>query len=677
MRSRLVALYRGITRRRLVSGAAVTLAGVTVLLNLYVYFWVVRYTFAVYALRHGVGDTVFCDARGQPWFRLDEQRRDVHLDQISPHLRRAVIAVEDHRFYRHPGIDPLGIARAAFRNARAGRSTEGGSTITQQLARTLFLSNERTWARKSKEALAALILEQQLTKDQILELYLNRIYLSGGVYGVENISRRLLGKPARDVTLPEAALIAGLIRAPSALSPWSNPEGALSRMRVVLARMREEGFITPDQERSATAARPRILSWAEATSRHGYAKDYLRRTFREQHGEDNPANWKVYTTFLPELQEAAERAIERGLARAGRPGLQAALVALRTDSGDIVALAGGRDYSASQFNRAVRSRRQPGSAFKPFVFAAALERGYSPASVLSGLKNIAGQGPEEWIPRNAEGDVPDALTLREALLESNNRAAVVLQEKIGSGPVLRVAWDLGMRSQPDVPSLALGSGVVTPLELTAAYAVFPNGGWVVRPRCIIRAVDSDGGTAYRNEVQRRQVLSSGSAWQMVSMLSDVVERGTGASLRQMGIRFAVAGKTGTTNEFKDAWFAGFTPELAVGVWVGFDQPQTIAHNAYGARTALPIWADFIRSAARVIPPGHFRMPEGIREEQLCRVSYLRPMDDCPLYTEYFKPGDSIPSELCPVHSGNIRQLTRRAVEGIVTGLGRRLRSLFE
>ncbi|MGE5647643.1 MAG: transglycosylase domain-containing protein [Acidobacteriota bacterium] len=638
--------------------------------------WAARYWFAVHKLTLGVGDTVFYDARGRPWFRMDEQRRDVPLAQISPFLRKAVVAVEDHRFYKHGGIDLIGVARAVFRDVRSGGVVEGGSTITQQLARTVFLSNERTWGRKLKEAVLARMIEQQLSKDQILELYLNRVYLSAGVYGVENMSRRLYGKPARNVTLAEAALIAGLIRAPSALSPWSNLDGAVARSRVVLARMREVGLATPEAERSALAAVPRIQPYAVASAaRAGYAKEYLRQQFRDRFGGDHPPDWQVHTTFLPELQDMAERAVARGLARYPA-GLQAALVALDPQSGDVLALVGGRDFRSSAYNRAVRARRQPGSAFKPFVYAAALERGYSPVSVLTGLNGFVAGGPEEWSPQNAHGEAPDEMTLREALLESNNRASAALLQKISTKPVLRVAYDAGLRGLPDVPSLALGTGEATPLAMALGYAVFDNGGWAVRPRAIARVLDADGSTALDNAVERNRVLPAGVAFQMVSMLEDALGRGTGAGARSLGINFPAAGKTGTTDQFRDAWFVGFTPRMVAAVWVGFDQPATIGKNAYGARVAMPIWAAFMTQAARVVRPGEFRVPDGLRQEPLCRVSYLKPMRDCPVYTEYFKEGDSVPARLCPVHQGPLKQRAERAVEGVFSAIGRKLKGIF-
>jgi penicillin-binding protein 1A len=641
--------------------------------------WTMRQGWAVFKLRRGVGDTWFYSGDGRPWFRMDEQRRDVTLDEIAPDMRNAVIAVEDHRFYHHLGIDPIGLARAMSRNLRGSDRWEGASTLTQQLARTLFLSNKRTPARKAQEAIIALLLEQELSKRQILELYLNRIYLSGGVYGVETMSQNLFGKTASRLSLPEAALIAGLIRAPSALSPWSNYDGAIERRRVVLLRMREEGFITPAQEKAAAQVRPRIRPYPGATeSRHGYAKEFLRQQFRDRFGGDHPPDWSVRTTFAPDLQDAAERAVENGLRRFGKPDLQAALVAIDPATGDILALVGGRDFRQSQFNRAWRSRRQPGSAFKPFLYAAALARGYSPVSVLQGLSTIPPQGPDEWSPHNAHAQqTEDALTLRAALLESDNRAAALLQQQIGSRPVLRLASDVGLRDLPDVPSLSLGTGLVSPLELTAAFAAFPNGGFAVRPRAITQVVDADGGLAFDNPARQDRVVSDAVAFQMVSMMRDVLERGTGAAARTVyGVQFPAAGKTGTTDDFKDAWFVGFTSSTVAGVWVGEDQPATIGREAYGARYAMPIWADFIRAATRKRPAREFIPASEMQEVQMCRVSYLKPVEGCPTYTEYFKEGDDIPSALCPVHKGSVKQQIRRAVQGFFGSLGRKLKGIF-
>lgn len=639
--------------------------------------WLARQTYLVYKLRRGVGDTWFLAADGKPWFRLDEHRRDVPLAEIPQHVRDAFVAVEDHRFYRHIGVDPIALGRAVVHNLTSG-SAQGGSTLTQQLARTLFLSNQKTYGRKIREAVLALNIDAQLTKDQILELYLNRIYLSAGVYGVETMSRHLFGKPAKSLTIAEAALIAGLPRAPSTLSPWTNLEGARERSHVVLRRMREEGFITEAQQRAAERAQFKIRPYPGAIDpRHGYAKEYLRQQFRDTFGGDHPPDWEVRTTFVPALQDAAERAVSNGLRRFRARDLQAALVAIDPETGDILAMAGGRDFRQSQFNRAVRSRRQPGSAFKPFLYAAALDHGYSPVSVLSGLASIAPQGPDEWAPRNSDGRTPDAVTIREALIESNNRAATALQQRMGSRPVLRLASEVGMDDLPDVPSLSLGSGVVTPLELTTAFAAFPNGGYAVRPRAIESVTNEDGGAALQNDVVRERVISEQTAYQMVSMLSDVLDRGTASAARSWGVRFPAGGKTGTTNGFKDAWFVGFSSSLVVGVWVGFDKPETIASNAYGSRYALPIWSDFMRNAARLRPARAFEVPAGMHEMELCAVSYQRPVEGCPTYVEYLKDGDDAPGRLCTLHQGSIKQRVRRAVEGFFSGLGKKLKGIFD
>jgi 1A family penicillin-binding protein len=654
-------------------GAAVVVALVVVTV------WTGRHAWAIYKLNRGVGDTVFYDALGRPWFRLDEQRRDVPLERIATHFKDAVIAVEDHRFYLHPGIDPIALTRAVFYNIRSDDRSQGGSTITQQLARTLFLSNVRTYGRKIKEAGLAVLLEIFLSKKDILELYLNRVYLSGGIYGVETMSQRAFRKPAAQLTLAEAALLAGIIRAPAAYSPWDHLDAARRRSTVVLQRMREEGKITAAQERAAREAPIRIHPHPRVTNaRHGYAKDYLRQQFRNIYGGDNPPDWTVQTTFVPEIQDAAEAAVREGLRRIGVRDLQAALVAIDPATGNILAMVGGSDYATTTFNRAIRSRRQPGSAFKPFVYAAALEQGLSPVSTISGLRAIAIKAPEGvWIPRDERATEEDSMTLRAALLESNNAAAVLLQQQVGARPVLRLASDLGVRDQPNVPSLALGSGLVTPLDLTAAYAVFPTLGTRVRPRGLVSVQDASGAVIHQVHVEQEEVLEEAVAFQMVSMLQDVIDRGTGAAARRFGVTGSVAGKTGTTNDYHDAWFVGFSSSVVAGVWVGFDQPRRIRDGASGSRVALPIWSDFMRRTARRLPATRLEPPSGLRDEELCRMSYQRPVEGCPTYVEFFKEGDQVPGRLCPIHEGNLKQRARRVIEGFFGAIGRGLKGIFK
>ena len=639
--------------------------------------WTGRHAWAIYKLNRGVGDTVFHDASGRPWFRLDEQRRDVRFEEISTYFKDAVIAVEDHRYYLHPGVDPIALGRAVVYNLRS-TGTQGGSTITQQLARTLFLSNTRTYARKLKEAMLAVMLEIFLSKREILQLYLNRVYLSGGIYGVEAMSQKLLRKPASALTLAEAALIAGIIRAPASYSPWSRFDDARRRSFVVLQRMREEGKITAAQEEAARRARIRIQPPPSVTSaKHGFAKEFLRQQFRNVYGGDNPPDWKVETTFIPAVQDAAEGAVRNGLRRLGGKGLQAALVAMDPHTGNLLAMVGGSDFATTTFNRAVRARRQPGSAFKPFVYAAALERGLSPVSTISGLKQVAISAPQGvWIPRDERATEQDEMTLRAALLESNNAAAVLLQQQVGSGAVLRLARDLGVDDQPDVPSLALGSGLVSPLDLTAAYAVFPTLGYRVRPRGIVSVLNAAGQNVHQVHIEREQILSEQVAFQMVTMLQDVVDRGTGSSARRLGVTGPLGGKTGSTNDYHDAWFVGFSSSVVAGVWVGFDQPSRIQAGGSGARVALPIWADFMRRVSRTLPAEPFVPPPDLQSEELCLISYQRAVEGCPTYIEHFKEGDEIPTRLCPIHTGTLKQQVQRAVQGLFGAIGRGIKGIF-
>jgi len=658
-------------------------------------WWVGRYTWAVHRLTRGVGDTVFYSADGRPWFRMDEHRHDVPLADIAPDLQHAVVAIEDRRFYIHPGLDPIGIARAAVHDVRSRERAEGASTLTQQLARTLFLSNARTYGRKIKEAAIALLIELQLSKQDILELYLNRIYLSAGVYGVDTMSQHLYRKPAKSLTLAESALIAGLIRAPSALSPWTNYDAALERSHVVLTEMRQQKFITAEQEQAARAVRPRIAPYASPTdTRAAWAKDYLRQQFRNEFGGDHPPDWQVRTTFVPAVQDAAERAVSDGTARLekmlsdsgtalrGRH-LEAALVAIDPRTGDLLALVGGANYRRSTYNRAIRSRRQPGSAFKPFVYAAALAHGYSPVSVLTQLDRVGAPDDPEWRPRTiaheneaVNGD-PTAVTLRVALAESNNAAAVNLMQRVGSRDVLHLAGDAGLKGLPDVPSLALGTGEVTPLDLAAAYTIFPTNGEFVKPRGMTAVFDADGDQVFSRGIEATRVLPEPVAFQMVTMLRDVVDQGTANTVRALGVTGPIGGKTGTTDDYTDAWFVGFSSSVVVGVWVGFDQPASIGRDAYAARVAVPIWADFMKRTARLLPGGAFPVPSGVSAVELCRVSHLKPLEGCPTYVEYFKEGDDRPTRLCPIHQGTFKQVAARAVEGLLRHIAGRISGIFK
>jgi penicillin-binding protein 1A len=368
--------------------------------------------------------------------------------------------------------------------------------------------------------------------------------------------------------------------------------------------------------------------------------------------------------------------VATGLRRLNRRGLQAALVAIDPSTGDLLAMVGGANYASSTFNRATRARRQPGSAFKPLVYAAALDHGYSPVSVLTHLNSISAPENAEWNPRNAHGEQPDAMTLRAALAESNNAAAADLLQRVGGATVIRTANDAGLQNLPDVPSLALGTGLVTPLDLTVAFTMFPGGGQVARPRGILSVFDAEGAQVLDRPIERARVITEPAAFQMVSMLRDVIERGTGHGVRDLGVRGPVAGKTGTTDDYHDAWFVGFSSSIVVGVWVGFDQPAPIGAEAYGARIALPIWAGFMNQSMKKRPASEFAVPAGMHGVELCSVSYLRPVDGCPLYTEYLKEGDTEPSALCPIHRGSFKQQTARIVGGLFRALGGKIAGIF-
>ncbi len=432
--------------------------------------------------------------------------------------------------------------------------------------------------------------------------------------------------------------------------------------------MQSAGVVTAAQVRAARGARLAIRPYPSPVEpRHGYAKEYLRQQFRDQFGGDKPPDWEVHTTLLPGLQDAAERAVSDGLARVGVRGLQAALVALDPRTGNVLAVVGGRDFRESQFNRAVRSRRQPGSAFKPFVYAVALERGLSPVSEISGLSSLAPQGPEEWTPRNVSDRVEDRIALRQAFYESNNRAAVVLQQHVGARTILRLASDAGMPDQPNVPSLALGSGLVSPMALTTAYAIFANGGDAVRPRAILRVLDQDGDVVLAEPVQRQHVLSPEVAFQMTASCAT---SSAGARARRScsggsGCRLPARPAARTSSRTPGSSASLRTSSSACGS--ASTSRRRSGADAYGGKVAGPIWADFMRRAGRVVGSGTFDPPATLETDELCRVSFVKPVEGCPLYTEYFKSSDAKPRQHCQIHQGTLRQRAQRAIEKAVVG----------
>ncbi len=617
----------------------------------------------------GLGDmaqaTTLFDAHDAPAFTIfKEQRIEVPLDRMSSNLVKAVVSVEDQRFFDHNGVDFIRVAAAAVRNVHAGRRAEGGSTITQQLARQTFLSRDKTYRRKLKEVILAAHIEREYSKKDILEMYLNKVYFGDGLYGVEAASRGYFGKHASQLTVDEAALLAGLIQSPSSYAPTVNLDRAVARRNVVLQAMASAGAINRaqyDRARQAKVALTNTLEMKETFGR--YFKEQVRKELVERFGRARVAEGglRVFTTLDPQLQQVAEKTLEGGLAAVERrrgyahdrretrnskdpgtkdpgtkdpgtkdPGteyLQGALVALDPLTGAVRAMVGGRDFTDSSFNRATQAKRQSGSAFKPFVYAAALEAGYSPASVIDNLNVPIATPDGKWVPED-EHSAAGSMTMRAALRMSSNRAAVQMLNTIGIPAAVSYAQKLNVGTPPSVPSLALGAGEVTLLSLTAAYGAFANEGTLRTPVLIRRVEDSGGRILYQDPGRSQRAVNEATAFLMSSMLADVINSGTAYKARQAGFTLPAAGKTGTTNDFVDAWFVGFTPHLVTGVWVGFDQPKTIVRNGYAAELAVPIWSGFMKTATKDDKPDWFAKPANVVSVNVCRVSGKLPNYGC-------------------------------------------------
>ena len=515
------------------------------------------------------------------------------FDLLPGHVTAAVVATEDRRFFDHHGLDPMGLARAVFANLRAGRFAQGGSTLTQQLAKNLFLTADRTLARKVEELALALWLELRLTKHDILELYLNRVYFGGGAYGIEAASKRYFDRSARELTLGQAALIAGLLKAPSKYSPASSPGAARERSHVVLAKMVEAGAISKADERKALTER---IIFAEPKSLKDpsgveYAIDFVLERLPPLVGGGH-SEIVVETTLDANLQRKANEIVARGLARQGEVlgASQAAVVVLDTDGG-IRALIGGRSYADSQYNRAAKARRQPGSAFKPFVYLAALEAGLTPDSITYDLPlSIDG-----WAPRNDNGQFIGEITLRRALAQSVNTVAVRLNQQVGHGRAIAVARRLGIKSDlREGPSLALGTSEVSLLELTGAYGVFGNGGIGIEPHAIRRVRMSSGRVLFARDMPKSdQIIDPVNVGAMNDMLNAALVAGTGK--RAAIANHPAAGKTGTTQDFHDAWFIGYTGHLTAGVWIGNDNTKPM-NRAVGGGLPAEIWRELMTAA---------------------------------------------------------------------------------
>lgn len=601
------------------------------------------------------------DASGRVAARIFvENRIVVPLSEIPRYLRDAVVAVEDHRFYRHFGVEPLGILRAAARNLTAGEVVEGGSTITQQLARNLYLSQSRTVTRKVHEMFLALSLEAHLTKDEILERYLNQIYLGHGTYGVEAASLFYFGKHVRDLDLAECALLAGVIRSPEALSPKRNPQAAVARRNLVLGLMAKYGFIDP--EKAAEAKKQPLRLGRALVGQDGcsffvqhVAEEISRQIPGLTEAELARGGYGIYTTMDLDMQLAAEAAVKEGLFFAapdprGVPQPQGALVAIDPANGHIKALVGGTDFEKSNWNRATKAVRQPGSAFKPFLYYAVLARGHPPtAQQVCEPVAFPGTDPSRpYMPKDFGQDYHfRPMGIREAVKISDNVVAVRWASTVGPHAIADIARKAGIRRKLDVNlTLALGTSGVTPMEMAAAYCPFANGGYRVKPVALLKLVDAKGRTLLENRPPPpEKVLDERVTYILTDIMKTVLEPGGTAGGLNAVVGRPCAGKSGTSDEYRDLWFIGYSPDLVCAVYVGNDDQQVSVGRTGGA-VAAPIWASFMKRALAGKPNADFVQPTGVVRVQVCSETGLRAGSTCPSYSEVFLRGTE-PVLECP------------------------------
>jgi penicillin-binding protein 1A len=666
--------------------------------------------------------SVILDRNGKIFGQIYVENRDtVPYEQLPADLIKAVIAVEDAKFYQHHGYDLLGIVRAALKNFTAGHVRQGASTITQQLARNSFALKERTFRRKFLEIFLAQRIEEQFGKQKIMELYLNRIYFGGGLYGAEAAARGYFGKSAREMTLAECATLAGLIKSPNRLSPWTDRDNSREVRDYALDRMRDLGFISREQCAAARAEKIVVGSKQNAQGQ-SYAVDYIRQQVIAAVGWDRAKNegFRIRTTIDVDLQKVAEDALRTRLEEAEqRPDynhqtyaaysasfrkaktnssaaggsdqpapeyLQGAVIGLDNATGDILVLVGGRDFEQNQYNRALQARRPAGTAMLPFVYAAAFEKGAYPGSLvedspldnravmIGGTTGILG----EWGPESAENRYEGAMTARQALVKSKDGATVRIGMDAGVDTVLRLCSAAGIRSSlRPYPATFLGSSEVTLAELALAYTIFPNGGWRPNaPHILERIEEKDGTLVWDGKQQsiRKLVIKPETAYEVHSCLADALQSGTGkAAYTEFGLKkMPAAGKTGTAYDFTDALFAGYDSNFTCAVWVGFDKPQRIYRGAFGRELALPIWVDIINAAAESYPPREIKRPENLKQIEICSRSGLLATDKCydavktangetvqkrTTYTEIAIPSQA-PTEPCNVHGEARARLAR-------------------
>ena len=636
-------------------------------------------------------NTVF-DVDGKIYSRLaGANRLKVSIDEVSPFFVEALLAREDTRFYQHKGIDWRGILRALVRDVLSGSAKEGASSITQQLARNSLPLGGRTLNRKILEAMVALRIEQKFSKQQILELYMNRIYFGSGCYGVETASQAYFGKNASKLNLSEAALLAGLIRSPNRFSPLKNPEGAAIQRNAVLDRMAELKKISGAEAGQAKLAKVNARPKRMLQIQENYAMDAVQRDLNQLLTQDQIDNGGlfIYTTLDPSVQNAAQLALETQLSRIERqsnfhhplkssyqppengedssmPYLEGAVVTIDNASGGIRALVGGRDYAQSKFNRALApANRQVGSAFKPFVYTLAFTQGLLPGAAISDGPIQPGEieGAGNWAPGNSDGTYGGIQACSYGLIHSRNTMSVRVGQFAGLDAVQKVATTLNLGENiPRGPAIYIGSFETNLRALTAAYTVFPNAGIRKQSYIIERIDDQDHNPIYRAAHISVAALDPSAAWMTTELMEEVLTHGTAASARSLGFKLPAAGKTGTTNDYKDAWFVGYTSTITCGVWVGFDQPVTIVSRGYGAALALPVWTQVMNKAAARYPPQPLQPTMPLQRAMVCSLSNHLATTGCQAAGTAYDidlPVDKIPTAACEIHGGDQMQFAQR------------------
>lgn len=604
--------------------------------------------------------------------RIWEERRLVKISEVPPPLVRAILAIEDERFYRHRGVDPLAILRALWVNVRRVTIVQGGSTLTQQLMKNFFLEDERTLQRKAKEALMAIIAERRYSKEEILENYLNEIYLgqkgAQGIFGVWEAAQFYFSKELRELTVGEMAMIAGLIKAPNRYSPYRSVEAATQRRNVVLRKMLEEKFVTRAEYAAALKEVVQRRELVKLANDAPFYVDFLKRELATHYSHEvlTADGYKILTSLDLQLQRIGERVLTDGLKRLEeeyphlrRRGeedrLEGAIVVIKPQTGEIKAMVGGREYQTSQYNRVFQAKRQPGSTFKPFTFLAALMYGSAETGKRFTAVSQVDDSPftwsyegQEWTPRNYKEEYFGIVSFRTALERSLNSATVRIAKEVGLQKVRDMAHRLGIESSlPALPSLVLGSVEVTPLELATAFSTLANNGVRTRPLAVKQVVDQGSKVLEKRDIRVEKVLAPEMAFMINYLLKGAVDRGTGRGARLRGFDRPAAGKTGTTNDLKDAWFVGYTPDLLAVVWVGFDNQSKLGLS--GAQAALPIWTEFMKRATAEAPATDFNPPAGIKMVDIDPESGYLATPACPqVIREAFFEGDE-PTKYCPLH----------------------------